>query len=168
MKPPESDRGANRLVELAQEVAGRRGGLGPRDGPPVFFVDRCLGRRDVVRAFASAGFEALAHDEFFSSTCPDEDWLRAVGALDLLILTKDGRIRYKSAEWAAVEAARAAVFVLTSGGGRGVENAAVLVKAAPQMVRLAARLTRPLFARVAPSGAVSVQVGERRGGVKRD
>jgi hypothetical protein len=134
---------------------------------PTFFIDRCLGRGEVPSALRAAGALVETHDDHFAIDCEDEAWLAVVGARGWLVLTKDKYIRRRPRERRALEVARVAAFVLTAGRVNGAEMAAAFVAARARMARIAATHARPLIATVTRAGAVSVVLGERRGGVKR-
>jgi len=63
-------------------------------------------------------------------------WLRTAGERGWVVLTKDQRLRYRPLEIAALRASKARVFVLTAGNLRGIEIAAVFLKALPRIFRV--------------------------------
>lgn len=84
-----------------------------------------------------------------------------------LILTKDKRVRRRPIELEVIRSAGAAAFILTAGDLSGPDQAAIFVRAAARILRLAATHTRPLIVSISQSGAVTVIDGQRRGGVRR-
>jgi len=94
--------------------------------PPEFFVDRSLGRHALPDALARAGFTAhtlaSVYGERRSQKVLDEEWIALAGLRDWVVLTKDGSIRYHTAELAAVEQHRVKMFCLTSARLRGEEQ----------------------------------------------
>ena len=73
-------------------------------GPPeplVFFTDRDLGKR-FPSILLEAGLDVRRHADHFAPDCPDEDWLKKVGASGWIAITHDARIRYKPNEKLAV------------------------------------------------------------------
>lgn len=78
---------------------------------PVFFTDRDLGIAfpEILR---SAGLSVERHRDHFAPDCPDETWLAAVGRHGWVVLTHDGRIRYKPNELAAVIRHRVRLLVI--------------------------------------------------------
>jgi hypothetical protein len=137
------------------------------DDEPTYFVDRCLGRHAVADALRREGARVEIHDDHFPQDCDDDVWIVAVAAQDWAILTKDRRIRGRSGHLEALKREHAAAFVLTSGDRTGAQNAETLVAARHRIARLWTTHTRPLIATVAASGAVTVLLGQRRGGVRR-
>jgi len=66
--------------------------------PPVFFVDRCLGRHEFPAPLRDAGLRVEVHDDHFADDCADEDWLPAVGRYGWVVITRDLKIRYRAIE----------------------------------------------------------------------
>lgn len=110
---------------------------------PVFFVDRSLGRIDVPGALQKAGYDCRIHDEHFDQQTEDEFWLSAVAGRNWVVLTKDERIRYRPLELKALESAGLRAFIVICGNMRGVETAAILLKAMPRILNLIAKETGP-------------------------
>jgi len=133
--------------------------------PPIFFLDRNLGRKAVADALRQASVEVHVHDEHFPPDARDEEWLAEVGKRGWIVLTKDTRIRYRSSELAALVKAEISAFVLTAGNLRGEEMAAVFVEALPAIRRFVARYSPPLVAGITKSGHVSLLIhGSRTSG----
>ena len=121
----------------------------------VFFLDRCLGRHVVADALKAAGAHVEVHADFLSDDAPDDEWLQWAGRKGWLVLTKDKRIRYRKAEFAAVEQTEVRLFVLTAGQITAVEMGDIFVKALKKMERLAIKYNEPFIARVTKAGNVS-------------
>ena len=134
---------------------------------PVLFVDRCLGRDDVRKRLEAAGAQVKLHDDHFDQDVEDSEWIREVSDRGWIILTKDKRIGRNAIERRALEESKAAAFVLTATGVTGEEQAEAFARALPRIRNLAGRYSRPLLATVSRLGAVTVKVGERRGGTRR-
>lgn len=111
--------------------------------PPeaVFFIDRSLGKIDVSHALRSEGHHCELHDDYFDQQTEDSDWLAAVAARRWVVLTKDERIRYRPLELRILESAGLRTFIVICGNIRGIETAAILVKAMPTILKTLA--TRP-------------------------
>jgi len=131
--------------------------LNSRPEPPVFFVDRSLGRKIIPDALRGAGEQIRVHDELFPQDARDEDWLSEVGRRGWIVLTKDTRIRYRATEIAALLAARVRAFVLGARGDlQGTEIAAIFVKALPAMKRVLGETDSPFVAHVGRDAKVTV------------
>lgn len=106
-------------------------------------------------ALRANGVEVVLHHELFPEGADDTAWLTALADRpDLLVLTKDSRIRRRPLERQAMEAALLRVFALTAGNLSGEDQAAAFVRALPRIRRLA-RLPGPFIARVTATGAVA-------------
>jgi hypothetical protein len=101
---------------------------------PVFFIDRSLGKIDVPGALRAAGYRCTIHDEHFDQQTEDSVWLNAVAAENWIVLTKDERIRYRPLELKALESARLRAFIVICGNVRGIDTAAILLKAMPKIL----------------------------------
>lgn len=82
--------------------------------PPVFFLDRSLGKIRIATALRQAGAIVHIHDDYFPPNAKDEDWLTQVGLNGWIVLTKDHRIRYRNIERTALMRAGVGAFILTA------------------------------------------------------
>jgi hypothetical protein len=78
----------------------------PPDGT-VFFIDRSLGKEPIRTELVSTGLVVEIHDDHFAREEADRVWLRTVGELGWVVLTKDQRLRYSPLEIAALRASKA-------------------------------------------------------------
>lgn len=95
--------------------------------PLEFFVDRSLGRHRLADTLRRAGWVLRTHHEVYGDRdeeVPDVEWLELCGREDLLVLTKDRRLRYRPAEIAAIRRFGVRAFVVTGGSLRAEEQAA--------------------------------------------
>lgn len=136
-------------------------------GELVFFVDRCLGAQAVPEALRRAGASVQVHGDHFAADARDEDILALVGKNRWVFLSKDKRIRYRTAELQALAEAQVAAFISTSGNAAGQALGGAFAAALPRMRQLCRTHTRPLIGTVALSGVVQILLGSRRGGVRR-
>jgi hypothetical protein len=100
--------------------------VSPSQRPPEFFLDRSLGRHRVPEALRGAGWSLRTHHEVYGERdehISDVEWLELCGRLDLPVLSKDRRIRYRPAEIDAIRRFGVRAFVLTSGSLRADEQA---------------------------------------------
>lgn len=81
---------------------------------PVFFVDRSLGGRSVVRILREAGWKVERHDDHFPADTPDTTWILEVGRRGWFILTADDRLRYNPTEKGALLSSGTLTFILAS------------------------------------------------------
>jgi predicted nuclease of predicted toxin-antitoxin system len=127
----------------------------PPDGT-VFFIDRSLGVEPIQTELVKSGLMVEIHDEHFARDEEDRVWLRAVGEMGWVVLTKDQRLRYRPLEIAALQASSARVFVLTAGNLRGIEIAAVFLAALPRICNVLHSHPGPFVARVSQSAHVTI------------
>lgn len=85
-------------------------------------------------ALRAAGYPCELHDEHFDDQTQDAAWLRAAAAHKWVVLTKDERIRYRPLELQAIESARLRAFIIICGNVRGVDTAAILLRAMPRIL----------------------------------
>ena len=125
--------------------------------PPVFFVDRSLGRRVIPNALRDAGARVELHDDQFWQDAQDQVWLAEAGKRGWVVLTKDKHLRYRAVETNALMSAKVRAFVLTARGDlSGVEIGEIFVKALPRMRMLCTTDSRPFVAHVSRDGSVSI------------
>jgi len=96
------------------------------DEPLEIYVDRSLGQLTVPAALRGLGLTVRTEVEVFGHVqegVPDDVWLERAGAEGWVVFTKDGRIRYRVAEIAALAANRVKTFVLSGGNLSGPEQA---------------------------------------------
>jgi len=124
--------------------------------PPVFFVDRSLGKIRIATALRQAGVLVHIHEDYFPPNAKDEYWLTQVGRNGWIVLTKDHRIRYRNLEREALMNAGVGAFILTAGDLQGEEMAQIFVKALPAIAKFLRKHKKPFIAKVARSGSVSM------------
>jgi len=120
----------------------------------VFFIDRALGNTIIAQALRSAGAEVHVHTDHFAPDARDADWLPKVGKLKWLILTKDSKIRYHTAERQALINAGASAFILVSGNLTGQEMASIFLKSIPAIRRFITKHPSPFIAKVHKDSSV--------------
>jgi predicted nuclease of predicted toxin-antitoxin system len=124
--------------------------------PPIFFLDRSLGKILIATALRQAGAIVHIHDDYFPPNAKDEDWLTQVGRNSWIVLTKDHRIRYRNLEREALMNAGVGAFILTAGDLQGDEMAEIFVKALPAIAKFLRKHKKPFIAKVARDGSVSL------------
>lgn len=126
--------------------------------PPdfVFFIDRSLGRKHLSQMLAEESERFELHDDHFSQTTPDVDWLEAVGNRGWIVFTKDKRIRHRHNELSSLLQANNAVFIFTGSKVTGDQIAEAFKVALPQIKKTVGKEPRPFIAGITKSGIVSV------------
>lgn len=123
-----------------------------RRDAPIFFVDRCLGRRTVPDALGTNGLRIERHDDHFPPEMTDDEWLPIVGAKGWVILTKDNNIDKNQIELRALYNSGAPSFVLRGGNMTGDQSAAAFITAMPGMLLFLKKFQRPFVAHVTATG----------------
>jgi hypothetical protein len=110
----------------------------------------------VPEALRAQGVTVVLHHELFPGGTNDTAWLAALSAQpDLIVLTKDTRIRRRTLEREALQAAGLRVFALSSGNLPGADQGQAFVRALPRIRRLAST-PGPFIARVTATGSVAL------------
>lgn len=122
--------------------------------PPVFFLDRNLGRNKFSNTLRALGLRIEVHDDHFRPDASDAEWLREVGARRWVVVTIDRRIRYRQLEWLACKAGMVRAFAFSSGNLRAEEMAGIFVKALPNIIRFLDEQQGPFLATITKSGDV--------------
>jgi len=128
--------------------------------PFTYFVDRCLGSKEVPSALSKAvtiGERVLVHDEYFRQDLPDVEWLSIVGKDGLIVLSGDQNITRNPLELSALLQSGVAFFGVSKGKASGAKLGALLVRALPLVRRCLRRSRPPLIATVTASGDVIVK-----------
>lgn len=125
----------------------------------MFYVDECLGRYvvpDAVRGALLQGEDIVTLPE----GTPDEDWLEKAGGR-WICLTKDGALRRRPNELAAICRVGAGIFLL--GEASGTEQARRVVAAMPLLRRIAKTQDLAFIARLEQDGRIVVlyEAGEQ-------
>ena len=122
----------------------------------IFFLDRSLGKLIVAETLKQAGALIEGHDDHFAPDAKDEHWLREVGQRNWIVLTKDRRIRYRTAECSVLLENGVRAFVLTGKDLTGPEMGTIFASALPKMLELASEEEGSFIARITRSGKVDV------------
>jgi predicted nuclease of predicted toxin-antitoxin system len=105
----------------------------------------------------NAGLTIEVHDDHLPQDATDEEWLAFVGTKQWIVITRDERIRYRTAQRRAVRRAEVAVFVLAAQGDlRADMLAESFLKALPSVQRILQERTPPLIAKVSRRGEVTL------------
>lgn len=115
-----------------------------------------MGKKVIAEKLRQSGVTVEIHDDHFSRNAQDEDWLSEVGKRGWVVLTKDDRIRYRSAALEAYRRHKIRVFIFGTGEIKAQEMADAFVKALPKISQFALTKAAPFFARISRSGSVSI------------
>ena len=104
------------------------------------------------------GEEAIHLTEVFDQDTDDVSWLQYVGDNDLLLVTRDERVRRHPAELQALKQHKVGAFFLGGKNRSRCELIQQLVRNWPRMKKLGSSTRRPFAYRVPPSGAKIVSI----------
>ena len=124
---------------------------------PTFFVDRQLGRYKFAGILRAAGLDVVIHDDHFAPDTIDTEWLAVAGERGWIVITRDERIRYRTAEREAVRRAKVRAFVLVAHGDLSAEALAeIFLKALTKVQTILTRKKPPFIAKIWRGGQTAV------------
>jgi predicted nuclease of predicted toxin-antitoxin system len=91
-------------------------------------------------------------DDYFKPDTPDEEWIRFVGRNNWIVLTKDKKIRYRTAELQMVIREKVRMFTLTGGNLTGTQMAQLIVNSLSKIVRFVYKHSPPYIVKITSSG----------------
>lgn len=121
----------------------------------VVFIDRCSGQ-EVARAFEEAGIAVELHDDFYSQTTIDVDWLAPCGEKNRIVLSSNKAIKRTSSELQVLRKSGVGAFFFTSGDWNTEQKLSALRTALPRMAKIILREKRPFLARIYKNGKVEL------------
>ena len=121
----------------------------------VLFLDRNLGKHVIAEALRNAGHQVEIHDDHLPSDAPDEDWIKLISSHNWVGMTKDKRIRYRTAEINSIRDNRARVIVIQAVNLTGPDIAEILVKFHGRIRLFVTRETAPFIAGIGRSGLIN-------------
>src|SRR5690349_20550172 len=96
---------------------------------PIFFLDKCFGRKVVAERLRSEGLRIEILEDHFPADIPVAIWIPEIGKRGWLIFTKDSQIRHNNLEIVALLKANTHVFILTTGSQTGLQSAETILAA---------------------------------------
>lgn len=113
--------------------------LSAANWPPdlVLLLDRCMGAKAVPEALRSDGAQVVCHQDHFAPDSTDEEWLAEAGKRGWVVITKDRRIRSRSAEKEAIISSGVLAFLVVSANVGAAELADIVRRALPSIRQLA-------------------------------
>lgn len=120
----------------------------------VFYVDRCLGGKKLVKSLREMGVTVEAHDDHFPMDAQDQDWLPKVASWGWIVLTRDKMIGRRNLERLAVATSQASLFVLVIKEAHINKIIEAFTKALPEMIIFVEKNDSPFIAKVYSDGKV--------------
>jgi PIN like domain len=131
--------------------------------PFTFFIDRSLGARlvaEAIRVGCEPGEVIHVHDDHFPQDTTDTEWLKAVGARQWVVQTKDTRMRTNFGERETILGGRVAWFALARGDLTAVHMGQIFCAALGRIRTVLRRFDVPVIATVRMDAAVTVRYGD--------
>ena len=116
-----------------------------------FFLDRALESYLIRDSLKQMGARVQTHRDHFVEDADDVDWLPVIAQRGWVILSKD---QYNWLEVRAIKNAKGRAFLLVRGELQGHEQAAIISKALPEMLRILDVTTPPFIAKIYRDGRV--------------
>ncbi len=127
-----------------------------------FYLERSLGGRIILEALRKAGLRIEPHFKWFRSDTTDEAWLPQVGKKKWKVLMRDQRIGTRRLELDALLDGGVQAFVLVSGNLKNADNAAIIIKALPKILKILAENEFPFIAKVTRQSTVKLWKFKKR------
>ena len=115
-----------------------------------------MGRKIFPGLLQEAGLRVELHDDHFAQNTLDPEWLPVVGAKRWVVLTADGRIRYRGLETEALMGAGVRCFVLVGLAAGHSQLAKNFLLALPKIDKLLTEHHGPFIAKVYRDGVVEM------------
>lgn len=104
----------------------------------------------------AAGALVEAHIDHFPINALDTEWLPEVSRRGWVVITKDWGLNSNLLELRAIAAAKARVFILSSGNYTGEQMAEILVSGLDRMEKVVQGNQAPFIARITSNGQVRI------------
>ena len=114
-----------------------------------FFIDNNLSKK-IADGMKGFGEDVMHLQEKFSQDVKDIEWLPYIGENDMILVTRDVKIRYRPHEIHAIKEHNVGVFFLAGKNLTRCQHIQQLVRNWPRMKELAGKTKRP-FAFLVPS-----------------
>jgi PIN like domain len=120
-----------------------------------FFVDRSLGKQ-FAEGLVELGLNVEKHDDYFSQTTIDVDWLAKCGENDWVVISGDKNIKRNSIEKTALLNSGVAAFFFTSGGITKEKQLEIIQKGLRRIFNILDSQRKPFIARLDKEGNVEI------------
>lgn len=122
-----------------------------------FFIDNNLSPK-LARGMQGFGEDVMHLKDEFQDDAKDIEWLPYIGDNNIILVTKDDRIRYHPAELNALKAHKVGAFILSGKNLNGCQLIQQLVRNWPRMKEYAKKTDRPFAFKIPPKGKKFVSI----------
>ena len=127
----------------------------------VFFVDRSSGKYELVDGLKNLGLNVERHDDHFTQTTLDVEWISHCGEKQWIIVSSDKNIKKNPLEIQAVLNAKVAAFFFTSASISSQQQIEAFSKALKRISNFVLNQERPFIARISPDGTVELWINHK-------
>jgi hypothetical protein len=122
-----------------------------------FFFDNNVSKK-IVEGLKAFGEEVIHLQDKFREDSPDIEWLQYVGERELVLITRDEKVRWNPAEIAAIKKFKVPTFFL---GGKKLDRCKQIqqvIKNWPRIKELSGKIKPPFAYRIPPTGTKFTQI----------
>ena len=122
----------------------------------IFFVDRSSGKYGLVQGLQNLGLNIERHDDHFTETTIDVEWISYCGEKQWIIVSSDKNIKKNILEKQAIMATGVAAFFFTSASITSDQQIEAFSKALKRISNFVQSQKRPFIARINTDGRVEL------------
>jgi PIN like domain len=126
-----------------------------------FFVDRSSGKKQFVEGLKELGLNVERHDDHFSETTIDVDWLAKCGENDWVVISGDKKIKRNSIEKTALLNTGLAAFFFTSNELTEEKRIEIISKGLKRIANILSTHQKPFIARLDKEGKVEIWINHK-------
>lgn len=124
-------------------------------------MDRSSGKYELVDGLKNLGLNVERHDDHFSQTTLDVEWILHCGENQWVIVSSDRNIKKNTLERQAILNAKVAAFFFTSASISSKQQIEAFSKALKRISYFVLNLERPFIARISPDGSVELWINDK-------
>lgn len=124
--------------------------------PPVFFLDRNLGRRKIAQALREEGMQCEVHDDYLSPKASDEEWLKFASEKGWIAITKDKGIKRRKLFLHYLEEYSGRVLVITTKKQKAENMIECLLKGKNRIENFIKKNDAPFIVSISLNGMLTV------------
>jgi hypothetical protein len=127
----------------------------------IFFVDRSSGKYGLVQGLQNLELNVERHDDHFTQTTIDVEWISYCGEKQWIIVSSDKNIKKNILEKQAIMVTGVAAFFFTSASISSHQQVEAFSKALKRISNFIQSQKRPFIARISPDGSVELWLNHK-------
>jgi hypothetical protein len=127
----------------------------------IFFVDRSSGKYGLVHGLQNLGLNIERHDDHFTETTIDVEWISYCGEKQWIIVSSDKNIKKNILEKQAILSAKVAAFFFTSAAITSEQQIEAFSKALKRVSNFVLNQKRPFIATISQDGTVTLWLNHK-------